>query len=226
MNSLENHAATIAWEDSITALRDQSEARAWKIARVSIACSVITLLALAGLVPLKQVVPYIVAVDRTTGQTEIISVGSLDAIPNQALQAKYWVTQYVRTRERYDPMSALVDYRSVRIWSGKPVYADYIKRFQGDNALQKLFGAGGGWRVTILSVGLVDEHHAVVRIERADTEGTERAASAPVRLTADVTFSFNPPILGRERDLLDNPMGFQVTDYRLDPELVEVERSP
>jgi len=226
MTANESHAGAIAWEDSITTLREQSEARAWKIAKIAIACSGITLLSLAGLVPLKQVVPYIVAVDRTTGQTEIVSVGSLGAIPNQALQAKYWVTQYVRTRERYDPMSALIDYQSVRIWSGKPVYADYIKRFQGDNALQKRFGSGGGWRVTILSVGLVDEHHAVVRIERAETESAERAQPAPVRLTADVTFSFNPPILGRERDLLDNPMGFQVTDYRLDPELVEMDRTP
>lgn len=226
MNPLESHLKAVGWEDSMSQLRQESEARAWKIAKVSTLCSGLTLLSLAGLIPLKQVVPYVVAVDRATGQTEIVSVGSLNSIPNRSLQSKYWVTQYVRARERFDSQSALIDFDEIRLWSARDVYTEYAKRFQGDSALQRRFAKGGGWRVTVLSIGLVDDHHAVVRIERAETGSPENASPTPVRFTADVTFDFNPPVLGRERELLENPMGFHVTDYRLDPELVELGPNP
>jgi len=220
------YAEAIAWETSLAELKARSESRAWAIARIAVICSAVTLVALAALIPLRQVVPYVIEVDHATGETQIISVGSAETIPSPSLQAKYWVTQYVRTRERYDPSSAQIDLDAVQAWSDKAVFTEYVKRFQGSDALQHRFAEHAGWRVKVLSIGLVDNAHAVVRIERSEIRNDTEASTAPLRFTADVAFTFKPPLMGRERDLLQNPLGFQVTGYRLDPELIDVEAHP
>src|SRR5271170_968779 len=135
------------WEISHAEAMARSEARAWWVARVALLAATLALVAVAALAPLKTTIPYVVYVDRSNGETQVVSVLSQNTIAQSDLQSKHWAVEYVRARERYQWNLLQFDYDTVLLLSDTNIGRDYSHLFEGPDALDKRFGASTEARV-------------------------------------------------------------------------------
>lgn len=229
-SSNKRYSRAVTWEASLDEVRHRSEKRAWYIAGVSWLVTVLLGVALVVLLPLKTTVPYVVQVERATGQTEIVSPLTMRDIPQRELAEKYWAKKYVIARESYFWTILQMDYDNVIGMSSPDVGAQYTALYRGDNARDKRLGAGVEERVRIISVTLPPDQvgKAVVRFERLVRRANSEAVEQSSTHVATVAYEFRPTKYGRERELVDNPFGFTVTAYRIDDEIAKasVEQKP
>jgi type IV secretion system protein VirB8 len=105
------------------------------------------------------------------------------------------------------------------------VFADYGRQFEGDAALQKKLGAGEEWRIQVIGVRLLASGRTSNRGEGTVTYDkvvrlTDRnLPDVTTRHVASIVYEYQPQVLAKERDRLENPFGFVVTAYRSDPEI-------
>ncbi len=214
------------WELSLADIQQRSERRAWRIAAFALVIASCSSFGLVLILPLKQVIPYLITVDRLSGQNEVVSLAANQPASLRIIEAKYWVGQYVRTRERIDRSWMETDFSSVIRWSGKTEAQSYAASIAALLALDRQGKHMAETRVDILSIGLIDDTHAVVRFLRTPL-ATSGAVSAPAsRGTATLVFAIQPVLIGKERDLIDNPLGFKVESYRVDNDLLDVGAAP
>jgi type IV secretion system protein VirB8 len=105
------------------------------------------------------------------------------------------------------------------------VFADYSRQFEGDAALQKRIGAAEDWRIVIIGVRLSatgrsgNRGEATVTYDKVVHLVDRNVPDATTRHVASIVFRYQPKVLAKERDRLENPFGFVVTAYRSDPEI-------
>jgi type IV secretion system protein VirB8 len=215
-----------SWADDRNEQSIRSRRVAWIVAGVATTIAALEAIALAGLVPLKTVVPYTVLVDRQTGHVTTLDPSQpVRLAPDDAL-AKSMLAQYVTARETLDRSTIANDYRKVALWSGETARSSYLglmKAASPDNPLVRL-PAQVTMLVRIKSVSLVDNGQALVRydlIQRNDT-GSE---SRPAPYVSVIRYRFRDRPLA-ESDRFINPLGFEVVRYRKDPETVPAEIQP
>jgi type IV secretion system protein VirB8 len=141
---------------------------------------------------------------------------------------RHWAVEYVRSRERYDWNLLQFDYDTVLRYSDEAVARRYAAQFEGANALDKQLGAATELRINIVSVTLPAGDHgkAVVRFERSVVKRESGVPEAALRFIATLAFRYAPSSLTQERDLIENPLGFRVTSYLVDREMVDPALSP
>lgn len=133
---------------------------------------------------------------------------------------KHWVADYVRTRERFVWTLLQLDYDHTMNLSDERVAREYRAEYEGPNARDKRLGPGTDERVKILGVTLPPNEpgKAVVRFERITRrDGTDVDVGFYV---ASLSYKYEPPALfSKERNVVDNPLGFKVTGFVVDQEL-------
>lgn len=195
----------------------QSEARAW---RVAFGAGIGLLLSIASnlmLFPLKEVQHDIIRVDNVTGLVDVQRSMS-DAHTTYAEETdKYWLRQYVRTREGFlfDEYDWI--YRVVGMLSSSAEQKKWYDFYRPDNPASPLnqFSNRVKVRVKIRSVTFIDRQIANVRF----TKITEQANATPIESYWIATIKYRyvtAPATEADREI--NPLGFQVADYRVDPE--------
>jgi type IV secretion system protein VirB8 len=206
-----------SWEASREAQRDKSERRAWLVAASACMVAVLAVTAVALMLPLKATVPYLVYVDKTTGNTEVVNALNERIVGYQELNEKHWARHYVIARESYLYTLLQHDYDSVLALSADEVGANYAKLFEGDAAKDKRLGAGTQERINVISVVLPPDQtgKAVVRFEKTVKRVNADQADPPQTFVATMAYEFKPSMRGREKDLIMNPLGFKVTSYRV-----------
>lgn len=220
------YADSGSWDED----RRETERRQGK--RLSIATWIFAAIALIEafaiflLVPLKTVVPYTLLVDRHTGYVEALDPLTVQKVPQQDALTKSFLVQYVMAREGYDRMTVKDNYRKVALWSSGKAQKSYLTRMQPSNPNNPvaLYSVDGQVTVTILSVSLTDDGSALVRYQLS--------GGRPNR--PDVALGQYAAVIGyvyRDRpltvsDRLINPLGFEVTAYRSDPEMVPAPTVP
>src|SRR5665213_990727 len=113
------------WERSHVLAREKSERRAWLIAAISIGIAALSVIAVTALAPLKKVVPFLVSIDKASGETQVVAVLDAKAVTHNELVDRYWVMNYVRARERYDWGLLQYDYDTVIRLSDDKVAKQY-----------------------------------------------------------------------------------------------------
>lgn len=191
---------------------------AWFVAGGAALVALFLAIALAAMMPLKSVQPYVVTVDRQTGAVQVaqgLSPGKLTQ--NEAvIQAQ--LANYVIARETFDATDLPVQYRRVQLLSAPDVARTYVASMAAANPASPLrvLGKGDTLAVAIKSVSVVAPGVALVRydIVRSAAGG---GASARRSYVSALSFGFSGKPL-RLEDRFDNPLGFQVTRYRRDLE--------
>ena len=212
------YAAARSWADG----QAQTTARETRIAwRVAIAAGVLALLlaiALAFLVPLKSVEPYVLTVDRQTGAVEpAMTVRSGAMSQNEAvIQAQ--LAGYVVARETFDATDLAQQYRRVQVMSSRPVATAYVAEMAATNPQSPLntLGRGDTMSIHVRSVSLIGDGAGLVRFT-ASRRAIGAASGQDANYVAAISFGFNGRPL-QPGDRFDNPLGFQVTRYRRDAE--------
>ncbi len=109
-SAIQNYFAEAeSWDaDRAAQFRRMARAACW-VAGAGWLCAVASIGALAMLMPLKQVVPYLVRVDGSTGIVDVVPVFAGHATPEEAV-TRYFLTHYVNVCERFNFSTAESDY--------------------------------------------------------------------------------------------------------------------
>lgn len=199
---------------------DRSRRIAWGIAGVSSAIAIAACTAVAMLAPLKTVVPFVIRVDSATGVPEVMTSLSDGKEEYEEAVGKYFLARYVRTREGYSYAAREVIYREVQLLSSREEQAEFSQFYNASNSDSPQFTYGKNTKaeIGIRSIAFIGEDLAQVRFSKTVTERDEQVRTLWV---ATVQFSFRAGAVISDQDRLINPLGFIVTDYRADPEVVE-----
>lgn len=220
MSAPHDYGRVLDIEASLTYLQERSERRAWHVTYAAVGVAVLSVAALAVMVPFYRVVPLPIEVDRLTGESQVIDVLDARHVHTKEIQDKHWVETYVRERERYDWGLLQMDYDSVLAMSDDVVARDYRGVYSGPDALDRQLGAGTERRVRIISVTLPPDEpdHAVVHVERTSFKNGQADAEPTQRFVITLAYTYRPPVFTRESAAIANPFGFKVTAYSRDPE--------
>jgi type IV secretion system protein VirB8 len=226
----EHFSQSIDWEADRQDRIERSERRAWLIAGIASGLAAVSVIGMATLVPLKRVVPYVFEVDKATGNAELVTaVDGKRTVEYQDLLDKHWAKAYVTARETYMYRLLQADYDTTLGLSTNEVGQAYAKQFDGEDALDKTLGAGTEIRVKILSITLAGDTtgtKAVIRFQKTRSN-LQSGVVDPVQFyVATLAYEYKPSQHGREKDLIENPLGYRVTSYRVDAEISTEARPP
>lgn len=206
-----------------------SERRAWIVATCSILLATILAIGYFFVMPLKEKVPYMVIVDPYAGNSVVARLSdnfdNMTITSNEAIN-KANISNFITAYESYD----------WDLWSkrdGLIVYAmaqgDVLKAY-GDLYSSKtlspdvVYGRRKTRRVRIKSLVLTGKDQngvptgATVRFERLIIDkGFDTPMSAET-LVATLEFEYKSNLKMQEEMRIQNPLGFRVKAYRVDPD--------
>jgi type IV secretion system protein VirB8 len=227
IQSDEKELTNLTWEHDIVEARKKSEKLAWRIAGACMALAFLSVIALAVSMPLRQTVTRIVEVDKLTGETGVISSLPAYVSTRNDINDKHWIKEFTIAHERYIGKTLQLDFDKVKALGSDAVYNDFKKKFVGSNALQTKLENKVEMIPTILSTTIPSPNIATVRFEVKTTNVNNPGITPDVsRYIATIGFHYDPKPYGQEKDLVDNPLGFIVDTYQVDPEVVATSDKP
>ncbi|WP_455476823.1 virB8 family protein [Bartonella sp. B41] len=176
-------------------------------------------LAVAALTPLKTIEPFVIRVDNSTGIVDTIS--ALKDVPNDYDEAvtRYFASKYVRARESFQLSEVENNFRIISLLSSVEEQNRFAKWYSGhnpespQNTYQKMTVTVKIKSISFLSKDLIQVRYYKTVKAFNDKENISHWVSI-------LSFSYVNAGISAE-DRLVNPLGFQVLEYRSDPEVVE-----
>ncbi|EAJ7210548.1 type IV secretion system protein [Campylobacter coli] len=208
------------YEASFRYLIDKSNKRAWLIAFVSIFIAIISIVVVVLLTPLKTIEPYVIRVDNTTGMVDILTMLDEKEISSNEALDKYFISQYVKAREGYYYELLNQDYLLTQLMSSEKVANEYRAWYEGENARDQILKNSNEVNVQILSIVLGNSNGVKTSTIRAKIITKNLNTRGLSESTKVITLSYDY-ILAKasEENRILNPLGFKVTNYRIDEEI-------
>ena len=229
---------SINYEVSLADLARRSERRAWFVAG---SATVLAALLAAGyliMLPLKERTPFLVMADAYTGTAKVARLTSglsgSSITGNQAINRSN-IAHYITSRESYDyDLLNARDWRVVYTMSSEAVSAVYRAGYAANNPESPiaLYGKSNAIRVNIISITpstegwFGKEGGATVRFQRVLVNKTNGSTRILDTRTAALQYTYNEDLPLSEEQRFDNPLGFQVTSYRVERELISLPVEP
>ncbi|SEK69571.1 type IV secretion system protein VirB8 [Pseudoxanthomonas sp. GM95] len=220
----------VNYELTIADMAKRSEKRAWQVATGAIVLSLVLAGGYFMLLPLKERTPFLVMADPYTGNVQasrlVSDVLDKTITANEAINRAN-VERYVMARESYDPDlhgTPLGGWRQTHVTSAPDVAAAYRLQVSKNNPSSPLsqFGRLASVRVRILSTVLVRTpdgkgfRGATVRFQRLKYD-KKNGATIPIdNKLATIDYGYKSNLRFEDQDRVLNPLGFQVTTYRVD----------
>ena len=207
-----------SWDRDRFVAAARSRRVAWIVAAVSSALAIVSVGSVMALSPLKTVVPYVVTVDKSTGATEVAQGlrGDKSITYDEAIR-KYFLADYVRTREGWIPQAREEFYRKVLALSSRDEQNRWTSFYKKDNpdSPQNQLTASDAVFVAIRSVAFISPNVAQVRFVKR-LQRDQQAIETPAIATITFDVLSKPET---ESGRYANPLGFQVKSYRADVEV-------
>ncbi len=207
------------WENEIVRKAKRSKAVAWFVTIIFGMVALFALLALVMLVPLKSFEPVIVVVDKNTGYIETKSgLTKAQNLTDSRAITQANVVRYIRTREGYDPYAIDTNFGTAALLSTGDAARELQELYSTANPKNpaKIYGKNKRVLVDVKSVTFPNDSTSLVRFsttEKSDTDAITRHYIAVVRYRYT-----DEPATNEWR--FENPLGFQVYNYRRDQETV------
>ena len=205
------------WDEDRLGDALRSRRLAWIVAAIAGTLATAAVGAVVVLTPLKTVEPYVVRVDRATGAVEVMTglKGGKNLTYEEAV-TKAALATYVRARESWLAPAAEANFRQVSIMSTPAEQQRWADAFRPANPAspQVVYGPAGEAQIGIRAISFIAPKVANIRFHRSVRQGGQVLESDWIA-TAAFTYTRAPMA---EADRLRNPLGFQVTTYRADPE--------
>jgi type IV secretion system protein VirB8 len=221
-------AHSVNFEVTIADLARRSERRAWIVAFCSLGMSLILAGGYFYMLPLKEKVPYLVMADPYSGTSSLARL--TDSLVDQRITASEAVNRsniahFVLARESYDlALTNLRDWPTVLTMSSTTVAQPYLALHGQNNPSSpyNTYGKTKAIRVKILSIvligggGNVTPKGATVRFQRSLYDKANGATSPLDSKIATMEFVYKTNLRMDDQSRVENPLGFQVTSYRVD----------
>ncbi|WP_455476961.1 virB8 family protein [Bartonella sp. B41] len=162
--------------------------------------------------------PLILRVDNTTGAVDVISTMREHETSYGEVVDRYWLNQYVLNRESYDYDTIQLNYDTTALLSSPTVQQEFYKIYDGENARDQVLSNKARITVKVRSIQPNGRGQATVRFttQQHNNNGTDEPKQHQIA-TIGYTYVGAPM---KSSDRLLNPLGFQVTSYRADSEIL------
>lgn len=224
---MEDKATQHAFEDELFfSLREQRNNWA-KIAVGCVVASIVSLITLIIILPLKEIKPYVVMVDKTTGEAEKIVEVRPATLQQQEAVLQSELVSYVVDRETYDPADNPTRIPDVMARSSESA-AQTLSQLWRSSSPQyppTVYGADVRIRIVVKSISLTPAVQrgaldlARVRITKHREQKGHEAVQRSFVVT--VGFQFKPQVNATLESVWKNPLGFNVLSYRIDAETAD-----
>jgi type IV secretion system protein VirB8 len=212
------------WDADRVEQLGRSTRTAWRVATAGWACATASAAALAVLMPLKRVEPFVVRVDNTTGIVDVVpgytGHGHIDQVVT-----RYFLAHYISVCERFNFATAESDYEECSAFHTPQRNQAWFALWAVTNPASplNLHKDGSTVHVSVESVSFFRrasgvEDLAQVRYLKSERQGSE----APERVThwiATIQYAYAPPA-SDPRVRRWNPLGFKVVDFESEPEVL------
>lgn len=222
-------AQSVNFELTVSDIARRSERRAWWVAGSAVVMSLVLLGGYFYILPLKEKVPYLVIADAYTGTStaaRLTDDQALQRITTSEAINRSNVAHFVLARESYDlALTNLRDWTTVLTMSSSNVAGGYTNLYSPQNPANpyKLYGKDRAVRVRILSIALIGgaggsepPKGATVRFQRSVYDKQNGATQPLDSKIVTMEFTYKANLKMDEQQRIENPLGFQVTEYRVD----------
>ncbi|MGO6747981.1 virB8 family protein [Rhizobium ruizarguesonis] len=216
-------SAPHAFEDELFFTLRQQRNNWARVAVGSVVVAVLSVGCLICILPLSQTKPFVIMVDKTTGQAEKIVEVRPATLDQQDVVRQAELVSYIVDRETYDPADNAVRIPDVMGRSSDNA-ADTLAELWSSGSSQyppTIYGADVRVRVVVKSISLNPLNPrsgdvARVRITKIREEKGGRSAERSFIVT--IGYAFHPKDNATLATVWHNPLGFTVTSYRIDAE--------
>jgi len=225
---------SVNFEVTIADMARRSERRAWWVASASLVVSLCLVGGYFYILPLKEKVPYLIMADAYTGTSSLSRL--TEDVTNRRLAAseainRSNITHFVMARESYDyNMIMLRDWDTVMTMSSSKLATAYMNLHAPENpgSPYKQYGRDRAIRIKVTSIVLIPgdapgdpPQGATVRFQRTVYNKINGATSPLDNKIATMAFVYKPNLKMDDRYRVENPLGFQVLDYRVDSDYAD-----
>jgi type IV secretion system protein VirB8 len=220
--SKDYYEASKTWETEIIINLRSSKRIAWIVAAVGCLMGLAGLATALALTPLKEVVPYVIRVDNNSGATDIVTALDESTMTYDEALDKHWLSEYTKAREEYSEATINANYEKVAAMSAIEIGQSYYATIRPENPKSPLNTIKTGIiDLKVRNISFIDEGVAQVRYERIEKTNVSKKSTYWIATIAYQYLNART----NENDRLLNPLGFQITDYRIDIENIPVVKS-
>lgn len=187
-------------------------------------CAVAAVTALAVLMPLKRVDPFVIRVDNSTGVVDVVPVYTGEATLPEAV-TRYFLAHYVATCERFDYATAESDYEECGAFHNAARNQQWYAKWNRANPNSPLntFKDGTSIRADVSAVSFFERASGVSDLAQVRyLKATRPAGGAEEQTThwiATIQYAFGSPSSDAKVRRW-NPLGFKVIEFRTEPEVL------
>jgi type IV secretion system protein VirB8 len=221
---LEYFEAAESWDADRTRNLERTSRIAWRVAAAAGLCAVASSLAIALMMPLKRVEPFVVRVDNTTGIVDIVPVVVGGAAPGEAV-TRYFVSHYVTICERFNHATAESDYEECGAFHSTARNQEWYAAWARTNPASplNLHADGSTVRAEVESVSFFTRASGIADLAQVRYRKLVRAglgASDQVsHWIATINFAYADPAK-EPRIRRWNPLGFKIVEFHSEPEVI------
>jgi type IV secretion system protein VirB8 len=217
----EYHAEAADWDRDRVEDANRSKRTAWRAFWAVLTVAGLEAFALAVMAPLKTVEPYVVRVDNTNGVVDqVVRLKDVRETYDEVM-TKYFLRRVVTLRETYTRAQLQHDFDESMLFTAPSARPQLKGSFGYDNpnGPYKKYGESGTASIQILNVSFIANNVAQVRYVKQEHRVSGDTQS---RWVATIEFRYVAQPASEEARGV-NPLGFQVTNYRNDPEALAEE---
>ena len=173
----------------------------------------LAIIAITVMLNLRKFDPFVIQIDDTTGSAKVVTPITTDILSGNDELAKYFIKKYVTVRETYNPVDfASNARRTIRLLSSERIYRDYLG-YIANKEIDPIirYGQKNTTFLIIKSWSKLSDNKFILRFSINETAEGKRVYNK----IAVVDFGYYTMQLS-EADREINPIGFQVTGYRVD----------
>lgn len=169
--------------------------------------------------------PVVLRVDKTTGEIEkLLSTDVYKVSTDEAID-KNFIYRFVINYEGYNYKTIQMTYNTAVLLSTEDVGLQlYNSLYGSDRRLNSL-----GDKISIypavssIQIGSSDDGtNGIARVRFTTKEVNSTGGDAKVRKwIAELSYTYNSKLIMTEKQRLENPLGFQVRSYKVDPDGIE-----
>jgi type IV secretion system protein VirB8 len=219
LKTLSYHAEAYDWYQDRYQAVHVSRNRWFCTAWAAMALALLEAAALMALAPLKTSVPFLIK-EESSGAVTTVAPLAGDPSPtyDEAIR-KYFLGRYIIARETYDPADLAANYRTVDLMSGTAERRLFDQWIASNNPTGPLAVYSSQVRrlIRIKSISFLQGQMAQVRFTSTEQRSSGAPKVAEWIATASWRFGLSP---SAESDRFINPLGFCITHYRIDQEVI------
>ena len=212
----------VSWDSERALQAQRSARRAWRVAAGACLCVLALALAMAALLPLKRVEPYLIRVDARTGAVDVIPPYRGGSTFGPTI-ARYFLMRYISVCERFDYAMAAADYQQCGAFNSSRLNEALYAHWARGNPHSPLntHRDGSTVGVRIQAVSFLGRARGGGRLAQVRFERIARQPGGTVRTrrqwiaTVGYRFTGVPAPAAARRW---NPLGFEVTALELERE--------